>query len=570
MKILPVVQNYSVENKKSEPSFTARPNKKVAASLTDGILKELTEAVQADKLAQKMKSQLTNPEQKGVFFATVAALITATAAQITGILTGEPNVEPKVDVIDMRKKVKKVKNAEGDTYEAEIQNDKKPKFQLSKHKGHQAEHEVKLIDVMTEVIGRMKLQDDKKAALAALYNKFCGANYKGELYSPENELLSNADIAKNLISELAECGDEEKLNNIILKYNKYSLEPDKTDSETMKIIKDYDKITDSYKKLVQQNNTEKQTLVEDFIKNVNKNPLPKSIKQMQFEAVNNYYSENLEELAYVYNAINTDTPDLTDKFLSLLNNKQIANEALQKWAKCSYKFYLNFFEYNSMVKAGLEDDSIKELAKQKRNTKLHSINILNPQKFVVNLPYYYIEKNFCLINNLFRPIHSKDNYTPLSSNEPEKYSIEDIENEILRRSDSYPNLKEHLTAKDKKYLNRGKIQNLLELYYGDKKNTNLFTMHSFLRFIERVVIPSINEFGSMEDAKYCATINKTYINKVKELRQTLNETFKYPVEIHTYKMGDIEAPQFTIPMTNANREDLVLTINNDNKIHTIF
>ena len=74
----------------------------------------------------------------------------------------------------------------------------------------------------------------------------------------------------------------------------------------------------------------------------------------------------------------------------------------------------------------------------------------------------------------------------------------------------------------------------------------------------------------MEDAKYCATINKTYINKVKELRQTLNETFKYPVEIHTYKMGDIEAPQFTIPMTNANREDLVLTINNDNKIHTIF
>ena len=47
MKILPVVQNYSVENKKSEPSLTARPNKKVAASLTDGILKELTEAVQA-------------------------------------------------------------------------------------------------------------------------------------------------------------------------------------------------------------------------------------------------------------------------------------------------------------------------------------------------------------------------------------------------------------------------------------------------------------------------------------------------------------------------------------------
>ena len=114
------------------------------------------------------------------------------------------------------------------------------------------------------------------------------------------------------------------------------------------------------------------------------------------------------------------------------------------------------------------------------------------------------------------------------------------------------------------------MQNLLNLYYGDKMNKNLFTMHSYLRFIERVVIPTINEYNGLEDANYCNIINKTYIGKLKELRQIIQNEFKQTKEFPTYTAGNIKAPQFTIPMINSNGEEMVITINNDNKIHTIF
>ena len=577
MKILPVVQTFNPESKAGKPVFGAKVNKKVVTDVAGGIFKELSGAVQADDLAKKIQAQITNPKQKNIFFATVASLITATAAQLTGILTGETPAENTSDIIETKKAAKKVsqrvKNSDGDVYEPAVKNahSEETKLNLSRHKGNAAKFETDLAATMNQISKSMKLQESDNAKLVEIYNKFCGANYKGEHYSPENELRQNKDIAQSLNEELMQCGTAEDLKNVVFRYNQYSLEPDKTDSETIKIIKDYDNIKEAYTLITQETNGgEKAAHVESFVKSLNQIPVPKSLKQIWLKTINGFYTDNLSSLAAVYNEINTGAPDLTEKFLSLLNSKQVSGDALQKWHESAYKYYLNFFEYNAMVKNGIDDNTIKEIAKQKRNTKLHEINIKDKDTFVITPPFTYIDRNFYLINNLFQLMQNKDSYTVLNSNEPERCTIDDIKAEITKRGDSYPNLKRHLTSKDKKYFNKGKMQNLVDLYYGDKMNQKLFTMHSYLRFIERVVIPAIDGLGGLEDSNYCKTVNKTYIAKVKELRQILQESFKHPVEIWTYKIGDVKAPQFAIPMTNSDGDNLIVTINNDNKIHTIF
>ena len=70
-----------------------------------------------------------------------------------------------------------------------------------------------------------------------------------------------------------------------------------------------------------------------------------------------------------------------------------------------------------------------------------------------------------------------------------------IEEEIQNHYYSYPNLKKHLEVKDKTYLSMGKMQNLIDMYYGNERNQNIFTLHSYLRFIERIVLPEIKENG---------------------------------------------------------------------------
>ena len=573
MKILPLVQTFDTANKANQPAFGAKVNKKVVTDVADGIFKELSGAVQTDSLAKKIQEQITNPKQKNIFFATIASLITATAAQLTGILTGETPAEAEPAIIKTKKTHKKVKNSDGDVYEAAIKDScfEEVKLSLSRHKGSQAKFETDLAATITQISKSMNLQEDYSAKLVQIYNKFCGANYKGAHYSSENELKQNKDIAQNLNEELIHCRTIEDLKNVVFKYNQYSLEPDKTDPETIKIIKDYDNIREVYTAITKETNDEKKAAqVENFVKSLNQIPVPKSLKQIWLKTINDFYTGNLFPLAVVYNEINTGSPDLTEKFLSLISSKQISGDALQKWNESAYKYYLNFFEYNSMIKNGIDDNTIKELAKQKRNTKLHEISIKDHETFVITPPFTYIDRNLGLISNLFKLIHNNTNYTVLNSNEPDKYTIADIESEIKKYSASYPNLKKHLSMQGKKYLNQGKMNNLLDLYYGDKMNQKLFTMHSYLRFIERVVIPAIDGLGGLEDSNYCKTVNKTYIAKVKELRQILQESFKHPVEIWTYKIGDVKAPQFAIPMTNSDGDNLIVTINNDNKIHTIF
>lgn len=572
MKILPVIQNTNGGNT-STPVFCAKSKSKAVSQITDGIIKDLSKAVQADGRAQKIKKQLENPEQRNVFFAAIASLITAAAAQITEIITGEELNSEKPDIIETRKVTRKKRNSDGDTYEAATAVPAETKIQLVKHKGRQADFEVNLINIINQLSRESTLTNEDRNKLTELYNKFCGLNYKGANYSETNELLSNGEITKNLIKELLHCHGAENLNNIISKYNNYTPEPKeepvKLNDEILKIIQYNKNIINAYTAVAKdKENPDRQAVFENFIKSLNSVVLPKSVKTILFSRLNSEYSENLYELAQIYKEQVNNDSYAAEKFISRLSNRLIPRDAVKKWNTCGCKHTLTFFEYAEMIRNGVDDESVKEIARQKRNTRFRSIDIHSREDFMLTPPFSSIKKNFFLINNIFNILH-KDS-SRLTSYDGEKYSIDDIENEIKKHSDTYPNLKKHLSIKDKDYLNQGKMQNLLDLYEGNDVNSSLFTLHCYLRFIERVVIPAINKNSNIDEAAYCARINKTYIAKLREFKESLNECFEAPVEIRTYSIGDIEAPQFEVPMSNSNGEDLLITINNNGKIHTIF
>ena len=581
MKLLPVTQT----NLNNSPSFRSKPdiNSEILSGLTEDVMKELTNTLSSKDAKNKIKAQLSNPQQKKVFFAAVASLITAAAAQITEILTGE-NTEKKVST----ERAKKVTTASGDVFETKSNGRSHSigtyKIYVIKHRGMQAEHEVKLLNSISDISKKLQLQGSESNEIIKLYNKFCGINYKGSHDIGGGRVCSNIVIAESLIAEFTQCKTVGDLHKIIEKYNSFTAESkplstdvhskNKTigDEVVAELIKPYSHLARIYPSIMAEDkNGKKIAVINAFIKSINNDSHLKSVKNILFSRTNSNYNEKLYELASIYLELEKSNLDAVNKFTSMIGNRGIAVEALEKWSSVKSKYQFDFFEYNSMVKNGVDDDTIDEIALHKRNTKFNKINVIDSEKFTITPPFLYINKNFYLINNIFKLLHKNDDFVMLQSKEPEIYTIFDIESEILKHIDSYPNMRKHLAVKDKDYFNRGKMQNLLNLYNGSTANKNLFTMHSYLRFMERVVIPSIKENFSEEEANYCSTINKNYILKVKELRQSINNVFvKRPIEVRTYSCNNIKAPQFMIPMMNKSGVNIVITINNDNKIHTIF
>ena len=560
MKILSLTSYPQTTHQLQKTTFQANPKTKVINELTDSFTKELSNAIKSGDLANQIKTQMTNTEKKRTFFTVLASLITATAVQITDFITNE-NKEDKT-VIDKKDD------------EAKHSFEKQHLLKLINHKGRKLDFEINLLNAIDNIIQKLQLQDNDKNNLINLYNKFCGINYKSKHYSPDNELISNSEIVKSLVEDLNQASDTQSLNNIISEYNNYSLEakerPEESlDSEILKNIKLYPNITKAYSDSTKQNqNKDAKILIESFLIDISNESLPKAIKQKLFKNINNEYSENIYELSTLHNDLKNNNPESATRLNILIANKNLSPRALKSWYTGSYKYNLNFFEYNSMVLNDINDETITEIGKQKRNTKLKEINVITPDKFSISLPFINYKKNFHLINNIFALLH-KD-CAPLNSNEPDEYNLNDVEIEIKKHQNTYPNLIQHLSIKDKDYLNQGKMQNLLDLYYGDNINKNLFTLHSYLRFIERIVIPSINDSSTMEDANYCKNINKTYIFKVKELKQSLENSFNEPIDVRTYSIENIKAPQFKIQMPSAQDDEISITINNDGKIHTIF
>ena len=180
----------------------------------------------------------------------------------------------------------------------------------------------------------------------------------------------------------------------------------------------------------------------------------------------------------------------------------------------------------------------------------------------------FIRENFKTIFKLFNELHTVSKTLSFLS---KKYSTDDISSEIYHNKTSYPNLVNYLSVKNKPYFNLGKMTSILKLYEGADINKDLFTLHSYLRFLERYVMPEL-----MDDSenKYITTkqIGSMYIDKLTLLKSSLQAAFRNPVDVSEYSLeeANIKAPKIFVPIQDLSGRNYEITINDQGKIHTIF
>ena len=565
MKLLPIIVKKQA-NYQSEIEYPSFKQKNINKLLSNSIAHEISNN-------PNLKDIWGDTGKRNIFMATLGSLVVAAAAEITRLVSGGETSDTVIKTSD-----------DGDTVEIKkdnLQDAKSVKF--VKHKGKQADYELALISAINEGKVRAVISEDDEKQLADLYNKFCGLNYKDFHYNSEQEKISNKDIVNNLIQELNNCKTKDELSLIISKYNQYTVQqeetvkqvpekeeeviPENIDGETVEYIKNYKKILNNYFKTCRDANTENEKeMVEAFIKDVYAIQKEQNIKNIYMQKINSNYSDYLTMLAAIFNDLKQNQEE-ANLFLSGLANKVVDFRAIQGWKAIKHTYNLTFMEYNDMIKNGYDEDSIKAFAKHKRNANLKFITINNPNSFTVGLTTTNIQKSFNIINNLFNVEHS-GNYQSLIQNDDENFTIDDIENEIRKKSDSYPNLMQYLTVNknDKFYLNQGKMQNLVDIYNQNEHNKFLFTLHSYLRFIERVILNGITP----DDIITCGDVRSMFIKNIQELKNALKEFSKNPVTVNTYCIDDVKAPQFQIEFPLKSKNYLTITINKDNKIHTLY
>ncbi len=616
MKLLPSLLNQQQPTPQKTVKFrgnTNNDNNEVETLLQNSIKNSISNS-------KDISTIMEDPEKKGIFFDTLGSMMVTVAAQLTKILTAKPAPENNTkiressdgDVLEIRHT--QVKEADADSVDGikdapvkdavatgieemkdaqteesgvdSAETIRKTKIKnaedtvkLIKHKGKQQEFEIQLLNEIQNIKERQELPTNKQSELHNLYNEFCSLNYKDSHYSLANEKVDNKTIAENLTKDLQTCTTDEELTKIIDKYKGYSKEPvdskvqelpipPNANPETLERVKHLQNIKRAYYNIGnEENSKDKMILVENFINEVAIVQDQKSMGNKCLSRINSRYSDYLYELSSIYNDFGDNTEN-KNKFITNIGNSNINPEAIKTW-KDFNGTSLNFNEYNSMVNNGINANTIAELSTQKRILRLKQIEMLSPDSFKIGFNSSDFNKNFDSTSKIFKVLNKESDYKPLTASD-DNFTIHDIEKEVLKKQDSYPNLTNYLKTEGQNYLNQGKMQNLLELYNGNKINKNIFTIHSYLRFIERVVLNKINN----EDHNFISTrvLNKTYIDCIRPLKESLGSAMKNSLEVHTYsgEYDSVKAPRFEIPYKYGEDGKLTITINENKKIHTIF
>ena len=568
--------------------------------------------------AEKIKAQLNDPKQKGVFVSTLTALMATVASQLTEVITGDKSksYSPTTDktendikldnteVVDIHKKVK---TADGDTFEITISNDNTQKTSnedveevvLQKHKGRKTPLENSLANEISIATEKFGLKTSEKNKLNELYNEFCGQNYK-DSHLVNDETVSNKQITENLIAQLQACKSKRTLNKIIEKFQSYEIanpslttsdvieteKSEKTDEiisgeginpEIFAIIGKYKDLVAGYKNLLKENTTEpfkesrdfKRKQVDNFLMEIDNDEKLNDLKKPFLKSLNDEYSGYLYSIAHLVNN-NTDA-NAKEHLIKMIINKEVVGKALTEWEK--YKFQersFSFPDFNSLVNSEIDQKSIEKLIELKKDGKLSSLNVKDPENYTIRLPYHRTQDNFKTLNKVHQ-ILTGDNFKPLQSEEKELYQYKDIVNEIFSNKNSYQNLFNYLhMAGTKDLLNQDLMRNITNMYrHKDSKGT--FTFHAYLRFIERVVLPEFHdEYGNF-DPSYIdkKDLGAKYKEKLKELDMAVKKIGAQQIEVSSYNgHGDYSAPRFNIEFNNG--DVYSITINNQGKIHTIF
>lgn len=469
-------------------------------------------------------------------------------------------------------------------------------IELQKHKGRKTPLESAFVNEIIFTTEKFGLKTSEQNRLNELYNEYCGKNYK-YFHVINDEMVPNQKIAGNIILKMQECEDKKALGALVDEYKSYPIivpskmnteneisetvpaEADKDiEPEIFEVIGSYKNLVAGYKNLLKEDTTEplkesrdfKKKQVDDFIKKFNNDEELKNVSLPFFRSLNEEYSGYLYSVAHLVNS-SVDS-NSRKNLINMFINKEVVGEALTEWEK--YKFRdesFSFADFNSFVNSGIDEKRIEELMKLKKAGKLTALNVKDPENYTIKLPYHKAGENFKTLNKVHQ-ILTGNNFDPLQSEEKEMYQYKDVVSEILGNKNSYQNLFNYLHMKGtKELLNQDFMRNLTNMYkHKDSKGT--FTFHAYLRFIERVVLPEFaDEDGYIDpDSIDTRALGAKYKEKLKELKIAVKEIGTQQLEVGSYNgHGDYSAPKFNIQLGNDGRE-YSITINNQDKIHTIF
>lgn len=565
----------------SKPTFQA--NSKIAQErLIKGISENLMSSALKTGDTFELSTIINDPKKNKVFFATLGSLMTAAAIKITELLTGDASKEETEtgDIIELSTssetendktvtKPETISNSEGTT-------------KFIKHSGKQSVTEKALESEIKTVTERLNLDRNYQNDLVELFNQFCGVNHKGISYDNKNNEVTNSSISESIVTDLQKCPDLETLDKLIAQYKLFTTEKNKT-SEIIEVKDEEEEASPKQEEIqipaniqTKQNlknvyinmTPEERTRVGEFLVSIDTQD--KVMQKIILQKLNKNYSDSILEIATAYKyTAESSTSNQSQEFLVLISNGLIDTNALKNYlANAEISKAFSFAEYNSLIKRGISDSSIEKIITMHNCGEIQKIMMHNyDEGFDTKIYQPFLGKSFKTILKLFKALN-EDSSKGLNPTEKE-YTTDDIDLEIRYHKETYPNLVKYLSDENKKPLNLGKKCKLLEIYNGAQINLDLFTLHSYLRFLERYVMP---EFNSNEDTKiFASQIKRKYCDKVALLKNAINNAKEKTIEVSVYTLEDanIKAPKIKIPYGN-NGDFFEITINDQGKIHTIF
>lgn len=551
----------------SKPSFQAKP-KIAQEKLLKGISENLMSSALKAGDTFELNTIINDPKKSKVFFAALGSLMTAAAIKITEMLCSKEEATSQKENIIALSTVFTTKN------------DKTTKFK--KHSGKQSATEKALESEIKNATERLNLDKHHQNDLIELFNQFCGVNHKGISYDNKNNEVTNSLISELIVTDLQKCPDLETLDKLISQYKLFSTEKKKT-NEIMEENNEKERLPKTEEIQIPSSIQTRQNLKNVYIKmtpeeraRVNEflvsiDTQNKVMPKIILQKLNKNYSESILEIAIAckYTTESSNNPTQAQEFLALISNGLMDTNALKKYlANTEISKAFSFAEYNSLIRRKISDSSIEKIMKMQNCGEINKVRMhYYDEGFDTEIYQPFLGKALKTILKLFKVLN-KDSSKGLNPIEKE-YTTDDIDLEIKFHKDTYPNLVKYLSVENKNYLNQGKEEKLLEIYNGAKINLDLFTLHSYLRFLERYVMP---EFDNNEEPKiYASQIKRKYCDKVALLRGAINTAKEKPIEVSVYTLEDanIKAPKIKIPYDN-NGNFFEITINDQGKIHTIF
>jgi hypothetical protein len=567
--IIPTTSQHQTTNlnfKAGTPKKITNP--KTFDDLSKMLLTQCNETSGLENLKTQLNNLLKNPSKNKQFFAILASLLTATAAKITELISDEEentksvvsNDGDEVILNSTSKTTKKI--TKGKTKK---QTDNSPiLIKFKKHLGMAGKSEKALETAINNSISKFELEIPEQNQLIAFYNQFCGVNNKGTSFSATNEELANSTIAQNLADKINNSVDKETLTKIKEEFSTYTTDKKENLQPTEEIVVPSQlQVRNNLKESYLKQDKDSRNMIDEFISSVCQNPL--NVQKRVFGRISSNYPECLSHISAAYFSIPPESRK-REALISQIANNTISKEALETWGTDKISCLFDFIEYNSLLFNSVDKDTIEKLALMKKSGSLQHIylNFYN-KGLELTSRKIFIGDSLKLISDIYKRV--RPSKYRLNDSDEGPITIADIEAEVTKKRSSYLKLYKYLSIDGKDYLNEGKMSNLIVTFNNSQFNKDIFTMHSYLRFIERYVMP---EFDST-DRIYTGQLTSTYIAKVKNLKEALNKVLNEQLSIKEYTTNDsnISAPKIEI-FDNNNKQKYTITINAQGKIHTIF